>query len=145
VLGLVGINALAAVVFALIYGAAGTRRLTQGAFVVSVVVFFVSLTALWVRVEGSAGRARDPISRIGRNAVALGLVVIGLPALVLAPLFAAQGAVPAEAGLGEALRVLMVLLLVSLALTVAMNVAGLVVRVALALRARLGPRGRSGS
>jgi hypothetical protein len=144
VLGLAGINALAAVVFAVIYGAAGSRRLTQGAFVVALVVFFASLTALWVRVERSAGRARDPIGRVGRSAAALALVVIGLPALVLAPLFAVKDALPPEAGLADAVRALMVLLLVSLALTVAMNLAGLVVCVALALRARLGPRGRSG-
>ena len=95
-------------------------------------------------VEHSAGRARDPIGRVGRSAAALALVVIGLPALVLAPLFAVKDALPPEAGLADAVRALMVLLLVSLALTVAMNLAGLVVCVALALRARLGPRGRSG-
>lgn len=144
VLPLAGIDALAVVVFAVIYGAAGARQLTQGAFVVSLVVFFVALTALWVRVERSARGERDPISRIGRSAAALVLVVIGLPALVLTPLFAVQGALPPTAGLAEVLRALMVLLLISLVLTVAMNLAGGLVLVALALRARLGPRGGSG-
>lgn len=144
VLALAGINGLAVVVFALIYAAAGSRQLTQEAFVVSLVIFFVALTALWVRVERSARRERDPLGRIGRSAAALVLVVIGLPALVLAPLFAAQRALPPEAGLAGVLRPVMVLLLISLALTVMMNLAGVVVLLVLSLRARLGPRGRMG-
>ena len=137
VLALAGINALAVVVFALIYAAAGWRQLTQGAFIVSLVVFFVALTALWVRVERCARRERDPLGRIGRSAAALVLVVIGFPALVLAPLFAAQHALPPEAGLAGVLRAVMVLLLISLALTVVMNLTGVVVLLVLGLATRL--------
>ena len=132
-----GINLVGAVVFFSIYSAAGARWLSQGAFVASLGVFFGALTALWLRVEGLRGIGRDPVSRIGRATAALVVVVLGLPMLVLTPLFALQETLPAEAGFDDVARPVMVLLLVSLAFVVAVNLAGAAVRAGQALWARL--------
>lgn len=140
-LRLAGINALAIVTFALIYAAGGSRWLTQGAFLASLAVFFISLTALWVYVERTRPGARDVLSRIGRGVLALVVVVVGLPAVVLAPLFALQEALPPEAGFADVVRPVMVLLLLALVLVIAMNVAGTVVLAVSGLRSRLS-RGR---
>ena len=140
-LRLAGTNALAIVTFALIYAAGGSRWLTQGAFLASLAVFFISLTALWVYVERTRPGARDVLSRIGRGVLALVVVVAGLPAVVLAPLFALQEALPPEAGFADVVRPVMVLLLLALVLVIAMNVAGTVVLTVSELRSRLS-RGR---
>jgi hypothetical protein len=140
-LRLAGTNALAIVTFALIYAAGGSRWLTQGAFLAGLAVFFISLTALWVYVERSRPGARDVLSRIGRGVLALVVVVIGLPAVVLAPLFALQEALPPDAGFADVVRPVMVLLLLGLVLVIAMNVAGTVVLAVSGLRSRLS-RGR---
>lgn len=140
-LRLAGTNALAIVTFALIYAAGGSRWLTQGAFLASLAVFFISLTALWVYVERTRPGARDVLSRIGRGVLALVVVVVGLPAVVLAPLFALQEALPPEAGFADVVRPVMVLLLLALVLVIAMNVAGTVVLTVSGLRSRLS-RGR---
>ena len=63
-LRLAGTNALATVAFALIYAAAGARWLTQGAFLASLAVFFILLTALWVHVERSRPGARGPAGQL---------------------------------------------------------------------------------
>jgi hypothetical protein len=141
VLLLAGINALATVAFALIYAAAGSRWLNQGAFLASLGVFSISLTALWVHVERSRPGPRDGLSRLGRGVLALLIVVIGLPALVLAPLFTLQETLPPEAGFADVVRPVMVLLLLALILLITMNVAGVAVLAASGLRARLS-RGR---
>lgn len=143
-LALAWTNALAAVTFALIYAAAGARRLTQGAFLASLVVSFVSLTALWLRVERSRPGSRDTLTRLGRGVLGLILVVMGLPALVLTPLFALQGAGPDEAGFADVVRPVMVLLLIALALVLAMNVVGAGVLAGSGLWARLARRDRPG-
>ena len=136
-LRLAGTNALAIVTFALIYAAGGSRWLTQGGFLASLAVFFVSLTALWVYVERTRPGARDVLSRIGRGVLALVAVVIALPALVLAPLFALQEILPPDAGFADVVRPVMVLLLLALVLVIAMNVAGTVVLVVSGLRSWL--------
>ena len=143
-LPLAGINLIGAVVFFSIYSAAGGRRLSQGAFLASLVVFFGALTALWLRVEGSRSAGRDTVSRIGRGAAALVLVVLGLPMLVLTPLFALQETLPAEAGFHDVTRPVMVLLLISLALVVGVNVAGVGVRASSALWSYLTRHSRPG-
>jgi hypothetical protein len=140
-LRLAGTNALSIVTFALIYGAGGSRWLTQGAFLASLAVFFISLTALWVHVERTRPGTCDVLSRLGRGVLALVVVVIGLPAVVLAPLFALQEALPPEAGFADVVRPVMVLLLLALVLVIAMNVAGTVVLAVSGLRSRLS-RGR---
>lgn len=138
---LAGTNALATVTFALIYAAAGSRRLTHGAFLASLAVFFISLTALWVHVERSRPGARDALSRLGRGVLALLIVVVGLPAVVLAPLFGLQETLPPDAGFADVVRPVMVLLLLALVLLIMMNVAGVAVLAVSGLRARLA-RGR---
>jgi len=143
-LRLAGTNALATVAFALIYAAAGARWLTQGAFLASLAVFFILLTALWVHVERSRPGARDVLSRMGRGVLALLVVVIALPALGLAPLFALQETLPAEAGFADVVRPVMVLLLLALVLVITMNAAGVAVLVVSGLRSRLA-RGRGGA
>jgi len=140
-LRLAGTNALAMVVFAGVYAAAGSRWLTQGAFLAGLAVFFILLSALWVHVERSRPGPRDLLSRLGRGVLALVVVVIGLPALALAPLFAVQDALPADAGFADIVRPVMVLLLLALVLVIAMNVAGVAVLTISGLRARLS-RGR---
>jgi hypothetical protein len=141
-LALAGIDALAAVGFAVIYAAAGSQRLTQGAFAASLIVFFVAMAAVWVRIERSRPGGRDALSRLGRGGLALLLVVVGLPTVVLTPLFALPDAVHADAGLGDLIRSAMVLLLIALLLTIALNVAGLAVAAVSALRSSLISRGR---
>lgn len=140
-LALAGTNALAAIAFAAVYIAAASGWLAQLAFLAGLVVFFVSLTALWVHVERSRPGGRDAVSRLGRGVLALVLVVIGLPALALGPLFAMERTLPAAAGLGDVIRPVMVLLLLALVLVSAMNVAGVAFLAVSGLRARLA-RGR---
>jgi hypothetical protein len=96
-------------------------------------------------VEGSRAGGRDAVSRIGRAAAALVVVVLGLPVLVLAPLFALQETLPPEVGFHDVTRPVMVLLLISLALVVAVNLAGVSVRAGSALWAGLTRRSRPGS
>ena len=141
-LRLAGINLVGALVFFSIYAAAAGRWLSQGAFLASLVVSFGALTAIWLRVEGS--RRGDLVSRIGAAAAGLAVLVVGLPVVVLAPLFALQEMLPPEAGFHDVTRPAMVLLLISLGLVLAVNAAGACVRVGSALWARLAPGPRSG-
>jgi hypothetical protein len=122
---LAAINAAGAFVFGLVYAAAALRILNQAAFLVALVVLFGAVTALWVHVEHSRGRARDPLSRLGCIVGALALTVLAVPGLILMPLFALKQSLPAEAGIDEVIRPILVLLLVSLALVVSMNLAGM--------------------
>jgi hypothetical protein len=141
-LALAGINALAAVVFASLYTAGAAQVFSQAAFLASLVVFFVALTALWVRVERSRPGARDPISRLGRIAVGLLIAAIAVPGLGLMPLFSLQQQLPTEAGLGRVIPGIMVVLLASLVLVALVNVAGLALMVGSAIVGRLMERRR---
>lgn len=143
-LALAATDTLVAAVFALLYAAAGTRWLAQAAFLAGLFVFFIGLTALWVRVERSRPGDRDPITRIGRGALALVAVVTGLPVLVLTPLLGLQAALPPAAGFSDVVRPAMVLLLVSLVWVAAVNVAGASVVAGSALWAGLARRSRRG-
>jgi len=118
------LNAMSLAVFSLIYAAAAKQLLTQGAFLASLVVFFVALTVLWVRAERSRGPARDVLSRAGRIAAGLVLASIAVPGLILMPLFFVNEHVPPEAGVAKMLGPVMFVLLVSLALVALVNVAG---------------------
>jgi hypothetical protein len=144
VLALAAIDTLAAIGFALIYAAGGSRLLTQGAFLVSLVVFFVSVTALWARIERSRAGLRDVITRGGRASFALIVVIVGLPALVLAPLLGLQEALPPTAGFADVVRPVLVLLLIALAWAVAVNVTGAIVVAGAALWAAVTRRPRPG-
>jgi hypothetical protein len=124
VLALAATNVAGALVFGLVYAAAAARWLGQFAFLAALAVFFVAVTACWVRVERSGGRHRDALSRLGRIGGGLLLALIAVPGLTLMPLFALQEALPPDAAVGEIIRPVMVLLLISLALVALVNVAG---------------------
>lgn len=139
-LPLAGINTVAVLLFAGAYGAAATHLLSQGAFLATLVVLFVALTAMWIRIERSGTRSQDPLSRLGRIVVGFLVVVIAVPGLTLMPLFALQGQLPREVGVGEVIPGVMVILLASLALGALVNVAGVSVAVGQALLRRLKAR-----
>jgi hypothetical protein len=143
-LGLIGTDALVALVFASLYAGAGTRWMTQGAFLAGLVVFFVASIALWVRVEQTGSAGRDVITRIGRGSFALVVIVVGLPALVLAPLVGLQASLPPASGFADVVRPAMVLLLISLLWTVAVNMVGGIVLAGVGLWTALARRSRSG-
>lgn len=136
-LRLAGINTVAVLLFAGAYGATATGLLFQGAFLAALVVLFVALTALWIRIEGSGTGNRDPMSRLGRIAVGFLVVAIAVPGLTLMPLFALQDQLPREAGVGEVIPGVMVILLASLALGALVNVAGVAITVGQVLLRRL--------
>lgn len=122
---LAAINVLGAVLFGALYAAAGARYLSQAAFLAALVILFALMTSLWVHVERNHGRRRDAISRVGRVALGLIAVLLGLPVAVLLPLFSLERLLPP----GEAAAVLpiapaMALVLIALVLVVAVNVAG---------------------
>jgi hypothetical protein len=118
-------NALGAVLFGALYAVAGARYLSQVAFMAALVILFVLMTRLWVLVERGQARRRDPISRVGRVVLGLVAVLLGVPVAVLLPLFSLERLLPP----GEAAAVLpiapaMALVLITLVLVVAVNVAG---------------------
>jgi len=137
VLALAGINAVGAVLFALVYALAGTRLLSQGAFWVALVVLFVAVTAVWVRGERHRGPSRDLLSRAGRIVVGLALPVIAVPGLILMPLFFLHDQLPPEARVADIIGPVMFLLLTSLALMVLANVAGVAFMAGSAFLSRL--------
>jgi hypothetical protein len=134
------LNAMGVAVFGLIYVAAAKLLLTQGAFLAGLALCFVGLTVLWVRVERSRGPARDVLSRAGRIGAGLVLAAMGVPGVVLMPLFFVNEYVPPEAGVAEILGPVMFILLASLALVALVNVAGIAVLAGSAVVRRLRPR-----
>ena len=134
-MALVAVNVLAAVVFAGLYAASGAGRLPSPVFMVVLPVVFVAATAVWVRVEDRS-RARDLFSRIGRVVMGLLAVVIGLPIVVLMPLFWLESQLPPEAVPALHLGPLMALLFLALVLVVAVNLVGALTAVAVALARR---------
>ncbi len=141
-LALAAVNVLGAVVFAGVYAVGSAARVAPALFLAGVLLVFAGLTAIWVRVE-QWSRALEPFTRVGRGAIALLAVVIGLPVVVLMPLFYLESYLPLEAVPALHLGPIMALLLVSLAMIVAVNAAGAVVAVALGVgrhwRARRRP------
>jgi hypothetical protein len=134
------LNAMGVAVFGLIYAAAAKPLVTQGAFLAGLALCFVGLTVLWVRVERSRGPARDVLSRAGRIAAGLVFAAMGVPGVVLMPLFFINEYVPPEAGVAEILGPVMFILLASLALVALVNVTGIVFLAASAVVRRLRPR-----
>jgi hypothetical protein len=132
---LAAVNVLGAVVFAGFYAAGGSGRVPPLLFLVGLPVVFVAITALWVRMEDRS-RALDPMARIGRGAIGLLAVVIGLPIVVLMPLFWLESQLPLEAVPALHLGPVMALLLVALVLVVAVNLLGGLAAVALAIGRR---------
>jgi hypothetical protein len=136
VLALAAVNVLGAVVFAGLYAASAAAEVSSGALLGGVLLLaFAGVTAIWVRVE-QRSRGLDPFRRVGRGTIGLLMVLIGLPALVLMPLFWLESQLPPEAVPALHLGPVMALLLVALALTVAVNAVGAVVSVALGVGRR---------
>jgi hypothetical protein len=135
VLALVAVNVLGTVVFAGLYAASAAAQVSSATFLAGLLLVFVGMTAIWVRVEHRS-RALDPFRRVGRVAIGLLAVVIGLPAVVLMPLFWLENQLPLEVVPALHLGPVMALLLVALALLVAVNVVGVVIAVALGVGCR---------
>jgi hypothetical protein len=123
VLALLAANVVGVLLFATLYATAGARLMPQGAFVACLVLIFTLITWLWVRVE-ARHRALEPLRRLGRAAAALCLVVIGVPIVVLMPVFWLESQLPAEAEFTRYLAPIMTLVLISLTLVVFANVIG---------------------
>jgi hypothetical protein len=123
VLALAAANIVGLLLFGTLYIMAGARYLPQAAFIACLAILFVMVTALWLRVE-ARHRGVDPLRRLGRVTGGLVIVLIGAPSLLLMPVFWLESMLPAEAGLRPVLGPLMSVMLISLALTVAVNVVG---------------------
>lgn len=135
-LPLAGANFVSVVLFVTVYAAGGARWLSQRAFVACLVLMFGLVVALWLAVEARTGRSRDPLSRLGRAAAGLVLVVLAAPVAALMPLFWLDSQLPPEAGMGSVIAPTMTLVLVALLFTVLANVLALVIAAArLVLRA----------
>ena len=139
-LGLAAVNVLGVVVFAGLYAAGAQTPIAPAVLIAVLLLVFAGMTALWVGVERQS-RGLDPSRRIGRGVMGLLSVVIGLPIVVLMPMFWLESRLPLEAVPALHLGPVMALLLVSLALVVGVNAVGAVVAVALSLgrRWRAGP------
>jgi len=136
VLALAATNTVGLLLFATLYIIAGARYLPQPAFLACLAILVVIVTGLWVRVE-ARHRALDPLRRLGRVTGGLLIVLIAAPALLLMPVFWLESVVPPEAGLKPVLAPLMSVMLISLALTVAVNVLGVATALAYAAVRRL--------
>jgi hypothetical protein len=123
VLALAAANLVGLLLFATLYIVAGARYLPQRAFLACLVILFVMATGLWLRVE-ARHRGLDPLRRLRRLTGGLVIVLIGAPALLLMPVFWLESVLPEEAGMRPVLAPLMSVMLISLALTVAVNVVG---------------------
>jgi hypothetical protein len=134
-MALAAVNVLAAVAFAGLYAASGAGRLPPATLLIALPVAFAAATALWVRVENRSC-ALDPLSRIGRGAIGLLAVVIGLPVVVLMPLFWLESQLPLDAVPALHIGPVMALVLVALVLVVAVNLLGALVAVVVALGRR---------
>ena len=138
-LALAGVNAAAMAVFSAIYGAGALRTLSQPAFMAALLLTFVGAVALWVRVEGLRARRNDAVARLGRAVGGFAIALLGLPTLVLAPMFALQSQLPTEAGLEHVASRVMVLLLIGLGLTAGVTAVGGLVATGAGLIDRRGP------
>lgn len=138
-LALATANAVGVVLFGTVYALAGTRRLSQAAFLGCLVIVFALVTALWVWTE-TPRRAMHPARRVGRATVGLVAVVVATPMVVLMPLFWLERTLPPEAGVGSVLAPVMSLVLISLTLVVLVNLVGSVI---IAGRAVWRPGGES--
>jgi hypothetical protein len=124
---LIAANMVCVVLFGALYGVAGARWIPQPAFLACLAMLLALTTTLWVRAEAVQGRGRDALSRFGRIAFALLVVLIATPSVALLPVFWLDTQLPADAGFRPLLGPIMALVLIALALTVAVNVIGGVV------------------
>jgi len=132
VLALATANAVGVTLFGLLYAVAAANFMPQAAFLTCLVVLFTMVTAMWVRAEARHWRL-ETLSRVGRAAGGLVLVIIAIPIFILMPLFWLDTQLPPEAGLRRLLAPIMTLVLFSLVLVALANVVGSVIIVARAL------------
>src|SRR5262245_59867645 len=135
VLALAAVNVLGAVVFAGLYAASGSVRLPPTVLLAGLPLVFAGMTWLWVRVEDRSRRL-DALRRVGRGAIALLAVVIGLPVAVLMPLFWLESQLPDEAVAALQIGPVMALLLIAIALVIAVNAIGGLAALAIAVGRR---------
>jgi hypothetical protein len=137
VLILAATNLVGIVLFVAVYAAGGARYLSPAGFLAALALIFALVTALWLRTE-ARHQALEPLRRLGRAAAGLLVVLIGVPVLVLLPLFWLESVLPPEAGIDRVLAPTMTLLLIGLALVVLVNVLAALMLVSrgLARRAR---------
>jgi hypothetical protein len=138
VLALAAANAVGVVLFGTLYLVAGTRLLSQAAFVPCLLLLFVLMIVLWIRTE-ARHRSLTLLRRLGRVVVGLAGVVVLTPALVLTPLFWLDDQLPSEAGLHAVRGGIMAVVLIALGLVALVNVAGVLIVTAAAALGR-GPR-----
>lgn len=129
-------NALGVVLFGGVYWLAAGHLLTQAAFLAALLGVFALMTTLWLRIERTRNGRLPAVQRLGRIAIGMALVLIVAPVAVLTPLFGMARLLPEEAGLAPVLAPIMFILLVSLALTVLVNVAGVLMLTGAALAGR---------
>lgn len=127
-LALAAANAVGVVLFGTLYAVAGARVLSQGAFLVCLLVVFALVTALWVRTE-ARHRMLGPLKRVARIVIGLVIVVVVTPTVVLAPLFWLDEQIPAEVGLHAVRGGIMAIVLITLTLLIAVNVVGSIIAV----------------
>jgi len=125
-LALAAANLVGVVLFGTLYALAGAHVLSHTAFLLCLVVLFGLVTALWVRTE-ARHRGAGHWRRLARIAVGLLAALVVTPTAVLAPLFWLDDQIPPEAGLHDARSGVMAIVLITLALVVAVNGAGLLV------------------
>jgi hypothetical protein len=135
VLPLVTADALGVVLFGTLYAVAGADLLSQGAFLICLLLLFALVMTLWRRAE-ARNQHLPALRRAGRAVMGLIVVVIAAPALVLMPLFWLDTQLPPDAGLRPTLGPVMTILLISLALVLIVNLAGAIVVVAHAVYPR---------
>lgn len=124
-LTLIGVDALGAVLFAIAHAAGAQQVLSPLALLAVLLVCFAGVTALWMRVEGAPARQGGALGHLGRMAAGFAAVAIGVPGLVLMPLFALQQQLPSTAGIEGVIAPAMVILLKSLVLVALVNVVGM--------------------
>ena len=122
-LALILADVVGVVLFGTLYAVAGAGWLAQAGFVPCLIVFFVLVTAIWVRTE-ARHRDRDGLARFGRAAFGLAAVLVGTPIMILMPLFWLDTQLPPETGVRAALAPIMTLVLVSLVLVTLSNLVG---------------------
>ena len=124
---------LGAALFGAVYGLAGARSLNQAAFLAALSGTFVLMVTLWIRTERGQGGGFDFVRRLGRVVIGYLGAALAVPMLVLMPLFAVEQLLPPEAIPMLQLGPTMFLVLIALALTLLVNLAGALVAAGAAL------------
>jgi hypothetical protein len=138
-LALAATNFACTLVLAGLFALGATGRLSPVAYQVGLIGLGALAVALWARVEQTFGRGHGAFRRIATAAAALPIAIVATPALVLMPLFALEGQMPAEAGFRPVVAVALESLRAGVSLLVALNLlAAVVVAISVRHRARHG-------